>query len=324
MDSAAGGREKILVIKLSALGDFLMALGPMAAIRRHHPDAHITIMTTRPFADMAGRSGYADAVEVVTRAKFYEIGAWLRMYKFLNGGGFSRVYDLQLNGRSNNYFRLLRKKPVWSGIAPGAAHNYAAENPAWRQMHAFTRHKTMLARLGIDVTVPDMRWMQTDVSLLAPKGPYVLLFPGCAPQHPYKRWPAAKFAALALKLQHQGYEVCLIGTAAEQDAIAKIKSIAPDCRDLAGRTSLYDIATLAAGAAAAVGNDTGPSHLAALSGCPVVVLFSGVTDPALSAPVGDAVTVIQSEDIADISVDDVLKQLRPRAAVPAAAGLAGA
>ncbi|MDP2207103.1 MAG: glycosyltransferase family 9 protein [Alphaproteobacteria bacterium] len=311
MTGPAAHREKILVIKLSALGDFLVALGPMAAIRKHHPDAHITIMTTRPFADMAQRSRYADAVEVVTRAKFYQIGAWLRMARFLNGG-FDRVYDLQTNDRSGIYFRLMRKKPVWCGTVRGASDNYAAENPDWRQMHAFDRHKAMLARHGIDVALPDVRWMQTDVSLLTPKDAYVMLIPGCAPQHPYKRWPAAKFAALALKLQHQGYAVCLIGTAAEQEAIAKIKKAAPECHDLSGRTSLYDIASLAAGAAGAVGNDTGPSHLVALTGCPLVVLFSGVTDPSRSAPIGAVVTVIQSEDIGDISTEDVMKALRPR------------
>ncbi|MFN7114057.1 MAG: glycosyltransferase family 9 protein [Alphaproteobacteria bacterium] len=311
MTAPSAPREKILVIKLSALGDFLVALGPMAAIRKHHPGAHITLMTTRPFADMAQRSRYADAVEVTRRARFYEIGAWLHMLRFLNSG-FDRVYDLQLNDRSAVYFRLMRKKPFWCGTVRGASDNYAAENPDWREMHAFDRHKIMLARHGIDVTPPDVGWMETDISLLAPKEAYVMLIPGCAPQHPYKRWPAAKFAALALKLQHQGYTVCLIGTAAEQDAIAKIKRVAPECHDLSGRTSLYDIASLAAGAAAAVGNDTGPSHLIALTGCPLVALFSGVTDPSRSAPLGAAVTVIQSEDISDISTEDVMKALRPR------------
>lgn len=304
--------QKILVIKLSALGDVLIALGAMAAIRRHHPDAHITFLTTRPFADMAQRSGYFNAVEVITRARFYELGAWARLASFLSRGRFDVVYDLQLNGRSALYYKLMRKKPQWSGVAPGASHNYALENPAWRNMHAFARHKAMLAPMGIDVSLPDIGWMRTDVSLLTPPAPYVLMMPGCAPQHLYKRWPATKFAAVALKLQRQGYDIVLIGTAAEHDAISKIKSVAPECHDLSGRTSLYDIATLAMGAAGAVGNDTGPSHLVALAGCPIVALFSGVTDPALSAPVGDAVTVIQSEDIADITVDDVMKALRLR------------
>jgi len=308
----AGTSQKVLVIKLSALGDVLIALGAMAAIRRHHADAHITFLTTRPFADMAQRSGYFNTVEVITRARFFELGTWLRLSKFLNAGKFDIVYDLQMNGRSGFYYKLMRKKPVWSGIVGPAPHNYALENPDWRQMHAFERHKVMLAQQGIDMALPDINWMCTDVSLLLPPSPYVLMMPGCAPQHQYKRWPATKFAAIALKLQRQGYHVALIGTAAEHDAISKIKSVAPECFDLSGRTSLYDIATLAMGASGAVGNDTGPSHLVALAGCPIVTLFSGVTDPALSAPVGDAVTVIQAEDIADITVDDVMKALRLR------------
>ena len=310
--NTGGTPQKILVIKLSALGDVLIAMGAMAAIRRHHPDAHITFLTTRPFADMAQRSGYFNAVEVVTRARFYQLGAWLRLTRFLNAGHFDAVYDLQLNGRSGLYYKLMHKKPQWSGVAAGASHNYAAENPAWRQMHAFERHKTMLAQHGMAVSLPDIGWMRTDVSLLVPPSPYVLLMPGCAPQHMHKRWPAAKFAAVALKLQRQGYNVALIGTAAEHDAISRIKAVAPECADLSGRTSLYDIATLAMSAAGAVGNDTGPSHLVALAGCPIVTLFSGVTDPALSAPVGDEVTVIQSEDISGITVDDVMKALRLR------------
>jgi ADP-heptose:LPS heptosyltransferase len=322
MTQTPAAQEKILVIKLGALGDFLLALGAMEGIRRRYPKAHITLMTTGPFSDMAQRSRYFDAIEVVARGRFWDLGMWLRMRRFLNAG-FDRVYDLQLSGRSSFFFRLMRKKPLWCGVARHASDNYATVNPDWRRMHAFERHKAMLARHGIDVFLPSLGWMQADISLLAPSAPYVILIPGCAPRHPYKRWPAAKYAALALKLQHQGYEICLVGTTDEQDAIARIRNAAPRCHDLSGRTSLYDIAALSARAAGAVGNDTGPAHLAAMAGCPLVVLFSGHTDPVLSAPVGDEVTVIQSADISDISVDDVARALRLRGAAapaPAAAG----
>src|SRR5690606_16012478 len=156
-------QEKILVVKLSALGDFLVAMGAMQAIRRHHPAAHITLLTTKPFADMAQRSGWFDAVRVEGRPRFYALGAWLSLCRFLNAGNFTRVYDLQLNGRVSFFHRLFRKKPEWSGIAPGASHNYAAENPQWRQMHAFDRHREMLAAFGIEVSYPDLSWMAADV-----------------------------------------------------------------------------------------------------------------------------------------------------------------
>ena len=308
--------EKILVIKLSALGDVILALGAMEAIRRHHKGAHITLLTTRPFVDIAQRSGYFDAIETDTRPLFYHLPAWVKLFRFFNGGGFTRVYDLQLNDRTKVYYRLFLKKPEWSGVIRGASHFYA--NPQWRQMHAFERHKAMLAEIGMAVAVPDLSWMAADVTLLGLKKPYILLIPGSAPAHPEKRWPALKYGALALKLTREGNDVAVLGTAAEQDVIERIVKSCPAACDLSGRTSLYDIATLARGAAGAVGNDTGPTHLVAMSGCPTIALFSGVSHPDLSAPVGDSVTVIQSERIDGISLDDVMKNFKPRGATAAA------
>lgn len=307
---AAAPQQRILVIKLSALGDFLLAMGAMAAIRQHHKNAHITLLTTRPFVDLAQRSGYFNDIIVDSRPKAFNVAGWLYLFRMLNRDKYDRVYDLQLNDRTGVYYRLMLKKPEWSGIARGASHFYA--NPEWRQMHAYARHKAMMAELGIDIAYPDLSWMKSDISLFAMKKPYVLLVPGSAPSHPEKRWPAVKYAALALKLIRDGYEVALIGTSAEEDVIDRVLHVAPAAKSLCGRTSLYDIATLARGAAGAVGNDTGPMHVIALSGCPVVSIFSGTTDPNLSAPVGASVTVIQADPVEGITVEDVLKNFHPR------------
>ncbi|HYD18656.1 MAG TPA: glycosyltransferase family 9 protein [Patescibacteria group bacterium] len=305
-------QQRILVIKLSALGDFIVALGSMAAIRRAHPGAHITLLTTRLFVDLAQRSGYFNEIIVDSRPKIYNVAGWLYLFKMLNRAPFDRVYDLQLNDRSAVYYRMMLKKPEWSGVVKGASHFYT--NPEWRQMHAFQRHKAMLAELGMEVTIPDLSWMTSDISLFAPPKPYVLLIPGSAPRWPQKRWPALRYGALAMRLMREGYNVAVLGTAAEQEVIERVLKSAPGVIDLSGRTSLYDIATLARGAAGAVGNDTGPSHLVAMAGCPLVTLFSGVSHPELSSPVGDAVTIIQSDNLADISVDDVMKNFHPRGA----------
>lgn len=305
-------KDRILVIKLSALGDFILALGAMEAIRRKHPDAHITLLTTRLFTDMAQRSRYFDEVWTERRAKFWDVKAWYALARKLNAGNFSRVYDLQMNDRTKVYRALFLKKPEWSGVIPGGPLSYV--NPEWKEMHAFKRHQEVLKLAGIDVGLPDISWMDTDVSLLKPKSPYILFIPGSAPRHPQKRWPAVKYGALARKLMQEGYQVAALGTAAEADVIANIRKACPDVIDLSGRTSFYDIAALARGAAGAVGNDTGPTHLVALAGCPVVVLFSTrVSRPERSAPVGD-VQVIQSEDLNDVGVDVVLGGLKPRKA----------
>ena len=62
--------HRILVIKLGALGDFVLALGPCAAIRRHHQNAHITLLTTTPFVDLASASGYFNIEKKTVRLRW--------------------------------------------------------------------------------------------------------------------------------------------------------------------------------------------------------------------------------------------------------------
>jgi ADP-heptose:LPS heptosyltransferase len=219
-----------------------------------------------------------------------------------------------MNGRTRIYYRLFRHKPEWSGMIAG--NPLFCDVPDLKEIHAFKRHKIVLAAAGVDVGAPDLSWMQADVSLLGVAAPYVLFVPGSAPGWPQKRWPALKYGALGRRLMQQGYAVAALGTAAEREVIDRLVKACPGVVDLCGKTSLYDIATLARGACGAVGNDTGPTHLIALSGCPVTALFCGETRPELSAPVGAAVTVIQADDLSDLSVEAVLKNFHPRETPP--------
>jgi len=97
-----------------------------------------------------------------------------------------------------------------------------------------------------------------------------------------------------------------VGTAAEADVIAAVRAACPAALDLAGRTSLLDLATLARGAALAIGNDSGPMHLAAAVGCPSLVLFSAASDPALTAPRGAHVRVLREASLTDLTVERVV------------------
>ncbi|MCB9988040.1 MAG: glycosyltransferase family 9 protein [Rhodospirillales bacterium] len=298
-------QKKILVIKLGALGDFIQALGPMAAIRRHHPDAHITLLTTKPFVQFGEACGYFDDVWVDTRPRWNQPLDWVGLGKKLREGAFSRVYDLQNNDRTALYFRLFFKNEVeWVGAAKGASHrNDSPERTAGK---SFAGHVQTLALAGIDtVTVDDLSWIKTDVSALGLQPPYVLLVPGCAPQHPYKRWPAKNYADLAKRLLSQGRQPVLIGTDSEADALSAIEKDAPGSLNLAGKTSLFDIAVLARGADAVVGNDTGPIHIAGPTGRPTLVLFSGASNPVRHAPQGAHVDVLQEENLENLPVETV-------------------
>ena len=83
----------------------------------------------------------------------------------------------------------------------------------------------------------------------------------------------------------------------------------PSAIDLSSRTEFGDIASLGAGATLAVGNDTGPLHLISAVGCRTVVLFSKASDPNMSRPRGQDVTVLREDDLADLPLAAVLDSL---------------
>lgn len=320
MDEVANGVpriRRILVIRLSALGDFVMALPAMAAIRRHHPDADITLLTTKPLSELGKKSGWFNRVELDSRPGWRAIGTWLRLRRWLRAGRFDRVYDLQSQDRTAVYFRLFwpGKRPEWSGIAPGASHPHT--DPNRRNMHALDIHAAQLYVAGItDIPPPDLAWLDEDPKQLGLPSRIALLVPGSAPHRPAKRWPTSAYGALARELVDKGITPVVIGTAEERHLADAIRAVCPKTRDLTGQTSLFAIAGLARRAAFAIGSDTGPMHLIAMVGCPVISLFSAESNPVRSAPRGK-VTVLHRPDLADLEVDTVVDALVQIGALPA-------
>lgn len=302
--------ERILVIKLGALGDFVQALGPFAAIRAHHPAADIVLLTTRPFADLGRASGYFDAVWTDPRVPWWRVGAILALRERLRAPGFSRVYDLQTSDRSSAYRRLFWPGPYpeWSGIAQGCSHPHA--NPNRDFMHTVERQAEQLAMAGIaSVPPPDIAWMETDISRFELPDDFALLVPGGAPHRPGKRWPVERYGDLARHLSDLGIAPVVIGGKEESGLAAAIREKATETIDLTGKTTLADIATLARRAKAAVGNDTGPMHLIAAAGCPTLVLFSHDSDPALCGQRGPRVDILRVPDLSALDVEDVVRRL---------------
>jgi ADP-heptose:LPS heptosyltransferase len=156
---------------------------------------------------------------------------------------------------------------------------------------------------------PDLSWAKTDASRFNLPSRFALLAAGGAKHRPAKRWPAERFAALARNLAAKGIAPVLLGTQDDALAIQTVLAACPEAIDLSSRTSFADIACLARMAVACVGNDTGPMHLAAPGGRPCLVLFSSESNPALCAPRGGNVQVLQRSDLAALSVDEVISAL---------------
>ena len=133
--------QRVLVIKLSALGDFVLALAAMKRIREAHPRAHITLLTTPPYEALARISPYFNSVE--TDGKPESFGEWLELRSRLKQARYDRVYDLQTSSASARIFHLLAPfPPPWSGIAFGCSLPH--RNSRRNSMHTLERHDDQL------------------------------------------------------------------------------------------------------------------------------------------------------------------------------------
>ena len=303
-------RPRILVIKLGALGDIVQAMGPAAAIRLHHADAEVVLLTTDAFEGFLADAPYFDEIWVDARPRWRDPLGLLRLRHRLRAAHFSRVYDLQTSDRSSFYYRLMGPgaRPEWSGIARGASHPH--DNPGRDRMHTVDRQADQLRLAGIEtVPAPDFSWVVAGIDRFELPERYVVLVPGGAAHRPEKRWPADRFGALAQDLVGRGITPVIVGAAAERAAAAAIIARCPAARDLTGETSLSEIVALGRRALWAIGNDTGPMHLLVAAGAPATVLYSDASDPALTAPRGTRVAILRRPSLAELPVQEVAATL---------------
>jgi ADP-heptose:LPS heptosyltransferase len=299
-------RQNILIVKLGAFGNIVLSLAAFRAIRQHHPNARISVLTSETYAGWLRNFPYFDAVMVDPRPRFWDLVGMRKLARMLEDGHFARVYDLQTSTRSSRYFRLfpVKHRPEWSGIAFGCA--LPDRNPARNVLHDTERQQGQLRQAGIEVFPPaDLSWCRGDIGRFGLPDNFALLVPGSSPDRLAKRWPATHYQTLAQRLTERGIRPVLIGSASEQGLAAEI----PTGIDLIGQTSFGDIADLARAARFAVGNDTGPMHLIATAGCAAITLFSRDSNPSQCAPRGRWTRILQRPDLADLPVEAVLEGL---------------
>jgi ADP-heptose:LPS heptosyltransferase len=299
-------QENILIVKLGAFGNIVLSMAAFAAIRRHHANARISVLTGAVYADWLRTFPYFDEILVDPRPSVVGGPSKRRLKDMLIAGAFSRVYDLQTSGRSSRYFALFpaKHRPDWSGIAFGCS--LPDRDPNRNHIHDTVRIEGQLRQAGIiDIRPPDLSWLKGDIARFNLPPSFALLVPGSSPKRLLKRWPIESYAALASNLRAQGIIPVVLGSAQELTLAQQI----PDIIDLTGKTNFGDLADLARAGRFAVGNDTGPMHLLASAGCPSLTLFSRDSNPALCAPVGPWTRVLQRPDLADLPVSAVLNVL---------------
>ena len=299
--------KRILIIKLGALGDFIQLTGFYSAIRKQYPNAHITLLTTKPFVKLAKASPYFNDILVDNRSRnpldWYHV-----IKKVLLDGDYDLIYDLQNQKRTRSrYYNLTRfftNKPLtWALYNKG---NFLARYTPAKHRFTMGHQEKLIIPFKAEMATLDFCKADPKVLALLPKK-YVLLIPGCSPDHPYKRWPAKSYKELAHALAQQNIHTVVIGTNAEKPEIDLICDQNSYAINFCNKSALFDIPEIANKSMAVVGNDTGPQHMAELGTIPVITLFCDITKT--SAVKRPNVTNIIEKNIADISVKRVLDTL---------------
>ncbi|MBL8548854.1 MAG: glycosyltransferase family 9 protein [Hyphomonadaceae bacterium] len=317
--------QRVLVIKHGALGDVVFALSAMRAIREHHPQAHITLQTTKPFAAFLGASAYADAIDPDGRGGGFaaDLGRIARM----RAARFDVVYDLQRSDRAAilRWFVQPLSRTRWNGMRVGDAKRLKAANEKPGATHIVEALAQEVARAGVPVELarrpPDVSWAVArgkPPGAFGIEGPFLLFAAAASAHRDEKRWPPARFAEAARIAAERGVAPVLLGVADERAGLEAIVVGIASGKNLAGQTSLFDIASLGAAAKGVVGNDTGPAILAAAAGAPAVSIYSRHSPhPDACAPLSaGGVMPLRRSAIEEIGVDDVVGALERLGALP--------
>jgi len=276
---APGHAERILIIKLGALGDVVLCLPQLAHILEAHAAARATLLTAPEYAGLF--AGFPRLEVVCFRRK----GAFemLRLLGWLSRRSFDVVYDLQ-GSRRSRIMTLFMRAPRRIGRRAGFACTHAPVSGSGA-VHAFDRFNEVLVAAGIGAASPVFQpaWFAAAASPVAAwlqdnglQGQRLaLLHAGSSRRWRSKRWEEAAFRELAIQLSARGVTVVWSGADADRDLNRRLSATAGV--DATGRFDFPELAALARHAVFALASDSGPMHLFSMAGLPVYAFF-GPTD----------------------------------------------
>ncbi|HEV7573094.1 MAG TPA: lipopolysaccharide heptosyltransferase I [Thermoanaerobaculia bacterium] len=295
--------ERLLVIRLSAFGDVIHTIPAVVALREALPEAEIA---------WAVEPAYAELVETVARVKAIRVS--LKRWSFARIAaarrdvrGFSTAIDFQgliksaliarVSGARDRYGfarDVIREKPAALLVNRHATIERAKHVVEWNVELA----RTFVSAISRVPEVDFAPFAQDASGELARFANRVVLLPGAG--KPGKQWPVERFAELAKRIGSNALVVW--GPGEEELARAIGAEVAPP-------TNFRELAFLLRHARLVIGADTGPLHLAAALGTPLIGLY-GPTDPARNGPYGQLDRVIstftRSKSMDGIAVDDVI------------------
>jgi lipopolysaccharide heptosyltransferase I len=306
---------KILIVKLSSIGDVVQTLPALLALRGGHPDARIDWLVEEAASDIIKDHPLLDEVIVVrNRSWLKDMGENLKTARYLAGKGYDMVLDFQGLLKSGIWVFLSRgTRRIGFSNAREMSHIFLNEKlpPYSPERHAVFRYLDLARYAGGNQdptsqeepafpvpSIPIGERERERVKRLLKEGgiqdgtPFFIINP-CA-RWETKLWSDKSFAELAtLASRRFDMKAVLVGSTGDGEKAGRINSMAGKVTlNLAGRTTLKELAYLMSQARFVITVDSGPMHIAAAVGARVFALF-GPTAPWRTGPYGDEHRVIR-------------------------------
>ena len=315
------GKPRLLVLRPGAIGDTILTLPALSALRRSFPDAALIV------------AGNPAALPLVEAADLLD--AWVSFDD-------ARVTRLFVPGppQPSDPFTNVTTAVAWCADPDGVLRSGLQARGAQQVVIAPSRPRgpesihvaCHLLRTVADLVpgagmsddetlptiVPPVWAVEQADTLLRTSGldgrPFVVVHPGSG--SPRKNWPADRFAAVARRLRERlGLPVIVLGGPADAEVLQRLDGLLPDSTPLLTDLPLLVVAALLQRARGFLGNDSGLGHLSGALGIPTLVLF-GPTDPVLWQPLGPRVRVLRSEPLEALALDAVVAGLEALMAMP--------
>jgi ADP-heptose:LPS heptosyltransferase len=335
--------QNILVIDFGQLGDVVLSLPALHALRAKFPHARITVAVGKPGRQVVEMSNAADETIVVDRVSLRDgskpLSVWriARLVKEVRARRFDFVIDLHSLSETNLLGFLSGASQRLYGRRPTRSLDFLSNfrpRPVMedRAKHAVDRYLDVIAPLGVNVasrvprlpTPADAEVRAVDEMLRRERAardtPLVGMFPGAG--HESRRWPLARFGELARRLENNdGVRTVVFAGPEERSLVKAMRAEFPRSVIIFDRLTIPQLAAAAARMSVFVSNDTGPMHIAAAVGTPVVILMT--EHPMLKSyvPPGERHQVLHKQTITEIAVGDAYTATRSALTAERAASL---
>ena len=318
--------QNILVIDFGQLGDVVLSLPALKALRQKFPASHIAVLTGMSPGEVVRLSGVADEVIKVDRVdlrdgpRLQTIGTIFRLVGDIRRRDIDLVIDLHSLSETNILAFLSKAKHRLlanrENRSLDSLSNFRPPPPREdKAKHLSDRYLDVLESLGIVDVEREFRFqtLPADVEHVDrlffsdQSHPTIGLFPGAG--HPSRCWKLENFACLAARLEADGLRPAVFLGPEEVVIRERVVASFPNTTIVIDGLSISQLIAVAVRLEAFVTNDTGPMHLAACAGSPILLLLDERA-PTTYLPLTDRLEVIHDKTIDEITVAEVYRALR--------------